>query len=124
MNYAGINGNDAWKNDYLWLPSLTETGYDNDSHIGMWKTTTNQRKLINSDTGDSDLGNVGSANSTGGTYNNSWLRTTYHYRATGGRVYGLKASGSGYSLDRYTSYSSAVRPALHLNLTAIANSLK
>ncbi len=115
-NYAGQEGNDAWKDDYLWLPSLTETGYDN-SHIGIWETTTNQRKLMNMD--QSVLGKFGSNNDSV-TFNYSWLRSAYWDDSLG--ACDLGASG-GLWHESHVSLSRAVRPALHLNLTAVAKSL-
>ncbi len=122
-NYAHKDGNDVWKNDYLWLPSLTETGYDSsyNSHTGMWATSTAQRKLTNQTTSELNTA-VGSKNDTI-TYNYSWLRSG----SNAYRVYALNPSGSVFGGDEYkveyVGYSCAVRPALHLNLTAIANSL-
>ncbi len=94
MNYSGKSGYADWKNDYIWLPSLTETGL-NESVNGIWALSNNQR-----------------SNST-----NSWLRsgggTFAHY------AYYLTAAGD---LTRNSSVknSYAVRPALHLNLDSAA----
>ncbi len=85
-------GYDAWKDDYIWLPSLTETGR-NDSAGGIWALSNNQR-----------------SNSTV-----SWLRSGNYYDANGACP--LSAAGGSYDYD-YVANSYAVRPALHLNLTA------
>ncbi|MDE6551078.1 MAG: hypothetical protein K2M44_06265, partial [Clostridia bacterium] len=94
MNYSAKNGYAEWKDDYIWLPSLTETGY-NTSVTGIWGLSVNQRP-----------------NSA-----NSWLRSgnyTYAYVA-----YSLHSAGSSY-YDYYVTSSYAVRPALHLNLDLAA----
>ena len=99
-NYAGKTfsgyGNDTWKGDYLWLPSLTETGYS-DSRPGMWSLSVAER-----------------SNGTG----YSWSRSAYNNNSSfASRLY---SSGVDYS-NNYVRYSYAVRPALHLNLSAIAS---
>ncbi len=95
---------EAWKNDYLWLPSLAETGKsDTANQNGLWKTDASLRSTV----------------ATGGA-SYAWLRS-------GGSGYAtfacyLTLSG-GYDIGNVcTEY--AVRPAIHLNLTAINNSLK
>lgn len=94
-NYANKGEpNSAWKNDYLWLPSLSETGF-NDSGIGIWVTSTNQR--------DNTVF--------------SWLRSGYIDYVC--RVVYLDASGSPYYADN-ADLACAIRPAFHLNLTAAA----
>ncbi len=94
-NYADKTNSDAWKTDYLWLPSLSETGY-NDTYSGIWGTNQNER-------------------SNSQTY--AWSRSSYYnftYFA-----YVLYADGSSYT-DRNVSNTYAVRPALHLNLNSVA----
>ncbi|MDE5618634.1 MAG: hypothetical protein K2I79_04025, partial [Clostridia bacterium] len=81
-----------WKEDLIWLPSLTETGYSS-SVYGIWGLSDNQR-----------------SNSAV-----SWLRSASHYSTHG--AYYLAAAGSSTSRDLVPS-SYAVRPALHLNLTS------
>ena len=111
MDYSnkgnGETAYDAWKDDYLWLPSLTETGMTNGSvkgnGDGMWDTDAPLR----------------SANSgVGKGY--CWLRSGDAYRAD--RAYFLDASGN----HNYVSVSNGssdkdscgVRPAIHFNLSA------
>ena len=84
----------AWKDDYIWLPSLTETGFD-DSNTGLWGTNVNER-----------------ADTTG-----SWLRSGHYFDSRVSDV--LNSSGSSYYINTLT-YSCAVRPALHLNLKSAA----
>ncbi len=115
-NYADKEGNDAWKNDYLWLPSLSETGYS-ETLIGIWQTSTAQRALSKT----SVSGGVGITNNVGKITQTSWLRSGFgNYART---AYSLLAEGSERSYH-YVSDSVAVRPALHLNLTEVAKSLK
>ena len=93
---GGQSGNGDWKYDYLWLPSLSETGYSGTN--GIWKINENER----------------SSNS------NTWVRSadgslTY-------REYGLIPSGANYS-GYGVMASRAVRPSLHLNLKSIYDNL-
>ncbi len=94
MDYSGKSGYADWKDDYIWLPSLTETGRDETTN-GIWALSNNQR-----------------SNST-----TSWLRSgdfTYANYA-----YYLYAAGSPFN-SNYVTLSYAVRPALHLNLDSAA----
>ncbi len=97
---AGNSNNDtnygAWGNDKLWLPSHFETGYDESGHVGLWKTTANQRSHSSSYT---------------------WSRSGYYSSAD--LAYLLSSTG-GINSDR-VYYRYAVRPALHLNLKSAAN---
>ena len=117
-NYHSKKGYSAWGNDYIWLPSLAETGY-NSSNSGLWQTSQTQRQNISSSTSQITLG-VGSDNSEYGTYvyNYSWLRSGYNLDAS--NAYYLNPSGDGRSHLNYVYRSRAVRPALHLNLNAVA----
>ena len=104
---------DAWADDTLWLPSLTETGY-NTGYEGLWDTSTAQRA---SNTGsDSSMGSVGTASEI--AENHSCLRSGVSNNASS--AYYLYASGSGLSGSSVNS-SYAVRPALHLNLNSAAS---
>ena len=121
-NYAGKTGNGNWKNHYLWLPSITETGtgldrYDS-IYMGIWNLNTNERANYNGN--DSTISSGGLVGSTLGTaYTYSWLRSGYMLDASNaGR---LNPSGS-YGCH-LVYYSLAVRPALHLNLTSAALNL-
>ena len=83
---------DAWKNDYLWLPSLAETG-NNSSDIGIWETDDNLRISAQ----------------------NTWLRSgKFNYND---KAYYMSTSGE-HAYCTTKSNVNAVRPALHLNLTA------
>ncbi len=95
MNYSLKTGYTEWKDDYIWLPSLTETGYST-SKIGIWELSANQKS-------DS-------------TY--SWLRSGLTYHA--GAAYALRATGTAY-YDNMVDSNYALRPALHLNLSAADN---
>lgn len=116
-NYHSKNGYGTWANDYIWLPSMAETGYDS-SNLGLWETSTAQRQNISSSTSKIEPG-VGSDNSNYGTYvrNYSWLRSGLNNFANG--AYLLLPSGESYGSYR-VDVSSAVRPALHLNLNSVA----
>ncbi|MDE6550970.1 MAG: MBG domain-containing protein, partial [Clostridia bacterium] len=94
MNYSTKNGYAEWKDDYIWLPSMTETGYSA-TYTGIWGLSINQR-----------------SNST-----NSWARSGYYYDALG--AYMLDSAGNSCSNTRVTN-NYVVRPALHLNLDLAA----
>ena len=80
-----------WKDDYIWLPSLTEVGYK-DSVNGIWAISINQRS----------------------NFSNTWFRSG-GYNGTGT---GYNVHGNGSKMYNATVLSSCtVRPALHLNLT-------
>ncbi len=119
MNYHSKTNYDEWATDYIWLPSITETGY-NSSRTGIWETSTEQRQNISSSDSEITPG-VGSSNSNYGTYviNHSWLRS-------GGSNNALFASrlypSGDFQLDTDVRFSEAVRPALHLNLTKVLES--
>ncbi len=92
---------DAWGNDYIWVPSLTEVGGAN-SYIPItntiWKMSDEQR----------DTNGI----------TNAWLRSgRYNEYNT---IYNL--SGVNYTYSNVTSFN-GMRPAIHLNLSqAILNS--
>ena len=114
MNYENKDGYKDWANDYIWLPSLAEAGY-NTSNVGLWETSTEQRKNYSSST--SNNGTVGSANVKElGAYNYSWLRSGNPNSAS--YAYPLRPFGDLIS-NPYVYYSYAVRPALHLNLSKV-----
>ena len=114
MNYETKDGYKDWANDYIWLPSMAETGY-NTSNTGLWKSSTEQRQNLSSST--SNNGIVGSSNPSSATsYNYSWLRSGNI--GTANYAYGLLSSG-GNSIDATVNGSHAVRPALHLNLNEV-----
>lgn len=88
---------DDWGNDYIWLPSATETGYQNYLQTSsIWKLTANQ------------------LSHNGNSY--SWLRSgaygDYNY------AYLLQTSGAYNTYYVYLTYG--VRPALHFNLSSAA----
>lgn len=107
VNMADIqtkSGYGDWKTDKLWLPSLSETGWDS-TRVGMWGLSATQRGNTNTASSDSS--------SAAGHTGQSWLRSgEYNYAS---RVYALGPTGSHYG--NATNVSFAVRPALHLNLS-------
>ncbi len=94
-DYSGKIGYADWKDDYIWLPSLTETGY-NGSVTGIWDLSGNQRSNIRS----------------------SWVRSGYYSNAS--LVCFLRSNDYGDVSTDMSSSPSTVRPALHLNLTKAA----
>ncbi len=105
---SGETAYDAWKDDYLWLPSLTETGMSNGSVSGegdgMWDTDASLRSA------KSGLGK-----------NYCWLRSGSAYRAD--QAYLLDDSGNRNQLV-VNNDGCGVRPALHFNLSAAMRSAK
>ncbi|MBD5086121.1 MAG: hypothetical protein HDT32_01945, partial [Clostridiales bacterium] len=85
---------DAWGEDTLWLPSVSEVHSSNKS---IWKLTDNQRKI-----------------STG-----SWLRTAAKVDYNNGYYLG---TGGACNYDTVTK-SHALRPAIHLNLTEVSKNI-
>ena len=96
-DYSDRPGYDAWKNDYLWLPSITEAGC-NSSGTGLWKT-------------DAALRNSGGVAVWTRSGDDNWAANAYALEPTGNNQH------------YYVNYSYAVRPAIHLNLTAIKNAI-
>ena len=95
-NYSRNPIYNSWANDYIWLPSITETGGKDASITGLWELSGNQR--LNNEA--------------------TWLRSGAGHTAV--RSYILYADQElGDAGTNYLSYS--VRPALHLNLTAADN---
>lgn len=111
-NYAELDYSDAWADSYIWLPSISETGYSN-SCLGLWKPSVNQRKNYDGST-TSSSGSVGST--SGSAYPYSWLRSGHDRRAD--IAYYLYPSGSVYG-NNVVANSYAVRPSLHLNLNSV-----
>ncbi len=124
FNYAGIEGNDTWKNDYLWLPSLSETGC-NENSTGLWGATPSQKALSNIATPGVAHGlnqSVGKGSTeTYLAHQMTWLRSGDNDMA--GPVCFLQTNGTGCNNGLNAHYSCAVRPAFHLNLTKIAQEL-
>lgn len=109
-NYAGKGDSDkpesmyeAWKEDYLWLPSLAETGNRDSNLNGLWKTNSTLRSTV-------------SLRSTGTSMvQMTWLRSGYFSNAT--NAYYLNITGTENNASVSAQY--CVRPALHLNLTEV-----
>ena len=97
-----------WKTDKLWLPSMSETGWDT-TNVGMWGLSATQRGNTNTASSDSSspTGHTGYAWLRSGLYVNA--RNAYLLNSSGGNDYGN------------TNSRFAVRPALHLNLKSAAS---
>ena len=102
-NYATNSGTSAvyaeWGNDYVWLPSLSETGY-NDSYAGIWQLSVAER-----------------SNST----HYAWVRSAGYGNSS--VAYMLYPSSGDNCVHAYVNSLIAVRPSLHLNLKSIYNSI-
>ncbi|MDE6276183.1 MAG: hypothetical protein K2M75_06580 [Clostridia bacterium] len=105
------NGSNAyysrWKNDYIWLPSLSEVGQhlsDVNAVNGIWKTSNSQLSNSNNGTATGDAAET-------------WLRTARY--ANNNSVHMITSAGAAqdsYSTN-YANVARGVRPAFHLNLT-------
>ncbi len=127
-NYAGKTGYTNWGGDYLWLPSLTETGYKDDTNnyqfTGLWETNTAERTTRDGST------TTEFASSTLGTAQSSYTDKAYVYSRTRtvtydspGGNYGLIPNGTDY-INSPIGTSRGVRPALLLNLgSAVSHSV-
>lgn len=108
-NYAGIEGNNAWAYDNLWLPSISEIGYS-DSHNGFWNVSLSQRQ---SHTEGRVSGRVGKTSGSAGS--SIWTRTGHNSFSHFSFV--VNNSGGGNMLGSGVNDSYAIRPALHLNFS-------
>lgn len=125
-NYADITHSDAWSNSYLWLPSLYEVGHeyslssgDNLEFVnveGLWAPSVNQRMDRTDDFEFMELGTVGQEGVS--AYNLTWLRSAGYNDFC--LAFMLGKDGDNILTDKITvNTAAAVRPALHLNLSAI-----
>ncbi|MDE5618158.1 MAG: hypothetical protein K2I79_01570, partial [Clostridia bacterium] len=96
--YLNKSGYNDWKDDYIWLPSITEVGYG-DNVAGIWALSANQR-----------------CNPM-----DSWLRSGVHH-TDASRAYMLMYNGTGGSPSVNREQGGAARPAFHLNLRAADSS--
>ena len=84
---------DAWGDDYIWIPSGTETGYSNLAETSsIWKLSNNQR-------GETDF--------------NSWMRSGSYYQYWASYLMMPNAGYYDYALYNLQG----IRPAIHLNLS-------
>ncbi len=103
-----------WADDYVWLPSLTETGYQNNAGTskstvgGVWYPSQAQRKCF------------GGTNDGFSSSDSSWLRSTGGSNAS----YAQYLTASGSTGGTTVSSVAAVRPALHLNLESAASAAR
>ncbi len=74
-NFQTMTGYTNWGDDYLWLPSMQEMGYNNTD--GLWKTIASERMNYDGST-TSTVGKVGSV--SGDAFPYSWSRSSnYSY---------------------------------------------
>ena len=96
----------AWKDDKLWLPSLTETGWSHNQNV-------------NYNNGGSGIWNLNPTQQNCGTSASApyaWIRSAQH--STPGNTVSWLHYNDGND-NRTTSDTSVVRPALHLNLKSV-----
>ncbi|MDE6758032.1 MAG: hypothetical protein K2J89_01980, partial [Clostridia bacterium] len=98
VNYYGKTDYSAWKNDYIWLPSMTEAGWYEGSFTarGLWNTIALERGNASGD--------------------DSWLRSASS--GSYSRSDTILADGFGSNNPSTTEFF-AVRPAFHLNLKKV-----
>ena len=116
-DYSSKSHYSEWGSDYLWLPSLTEMGYNNTN--GLWEVSIEERKNYDgSTTTVSSSVSPGSNNtSSTDTYAYSWSRSANYSNSLNASL--VNPSGASYN-NYFVSNARAVRPALHLNLTSAA----
>ncbi len=122
-NYAHKNYNDIWKNDKLWLPSLTEIGCNDTGAVGIWNTSISQKYNTRKSSFDTNIGSLeNNKNFSTKVYSYTWLRSGHGMEAN----YDSAWTDSSFDNRNYindTYYSCAVRPALHLNLSKISQNV-
>ena len=116
-DYSKIGNYSDWGSDYLWLPSLTEMGYNNTN--GLWEVSIEERKNYDGSTTTVSSSVSPGSNNTSSTYTYaySWSRSAYYRDSYG--AYFVFPSGANYT-NNNVHYARAVRPALHLNLSALS----
>ncbi|MBO5102741.1 MAG: hypothetical protein J6C13_01455, partial [Clostridia bacterium] len=108
-----------WGNDYIWLPSISETGYS-DTYSGIWNLNSTERA---SATGVNEeiYGGIGTIGLVGHT--DCFTRSAANYPVTSGvyapSFYNFIVSATGSSYSSYSREANAIRPALHLNLSDV-----
>ena len=100
---------DSWKSDYLWIPSRGEIGKRDVYYLGLWKT----RYIQNKDY-DKDKAILTTENQV------SWTRSSSASASYPGRMVWTVEELSESAVTTFRS----VRPAIHLNLTAIEDSFR
>ena len=94
---------DAWGDDYIWVPSMTETGAGNNlDTASVWKLTTNQRMPM-----------------AGGAQITSWFRTG----DSNNYAFANALEKNGDRMYYTTDNKLGVRPAIHLNFTSVLSSI-
>ena len=97
LNYSGKGSYDLWKNDYLWLASVAETGnIDEAGANGIWETNVDIRRATT-------------------TY--TWSRSGCNFTVTNPVNSYTVETTMGTSPFQPVTTPYGVRPALHLNLT-------
>ncbi|MDE7337348.1 MAG: hypothetical protein K2N32_04455, partial [Clostridia bacterium] len=89
-------GYDAWKNDYLWLPSMTELGWGAGAYA-LWQTSA-----------------ILSADATP-----FWVRSASLLSFS--QSYTVPTSGNSHTHTNVKGTSYSIRPAIHLNLSKVFN---
>ena len=100
-DYQNKTGYSNWKEDKIWLPSMAETGWYQESGYnrrGLWKTINGQR---------------GNDNGTNKAQANTWLRSAQDGKYS--NPFMLLPDGS-HATYKESSSLYSVRPAFHLNL--------
>ena len=94
---------DAWGEDYIWLPSFTETGADNQMDTSsIWRLSSYQRQVKSSVSSE------------------AWLRTAN----AGDSQYVRTLQATGNSTTPLVTETYGIRPAIHINLSKIIDGLK
>ena len=122
-DWTGTANYNAWSNDYIWLPSVAEITFSDEP---IWEMNNNERATYDGATNRIDIID---ANGIGGSgtnvsnntrvWNGSCTRSAPS--TSNGDCYQYRGSSGG---TIAVSYSCAVRPALHLNLSKVQDEAK
>lgn len=111
-NYLrGKNGYTTWKDDLVWLPSLSEVGYGNSEGGGLWELSVEQRTSVLAPQYGEATGTAEQKQTQAQKY--AWTRTASWAYTTA--VYLPRPLAAYLGVEE--NLKSIVRPAIHLNLT-------
>ena len=118
-NYINKSGYTNWGKDYVWIPSMAETGVIN---AGLWDLNNAERSFYDGSTKKVTASkSIGSKNNNGDPTSANvyyWSRSAYPNNHTS--CSSVFPEGNDYYVDGnpfFTYHSLAVRPAIHFNLT-------
>ena len=112
FNYSTRLGYDTWKDDYIWLPSMSETQWATSSESGVWGLNVYQRMNYDGET-TSNQEKAGTTKGVG-NYTSALRSGSQNYASS---ICCLYTNGSNF-INCEALGTRSIRPALHLNLSA------